>query len=225
MRNGLSNFMALPILTIGAFIDIWLRPRAAAGNLFEKKSPFTHFKILAALAFAIFCQILTFLWIGNLLPSIDTSLNGSAMALACLLYVFIFAGISVALNLGSLAFYYSIRSLGGTASFAQTKSVVYWSSLGIIPVGLCFLSFIWSGLIGAQAAEKGVHDFLFTDAVQLLSALGMLFFAVYGMVILTKMLSEIHQINTGRAFAGISGGFIATSILSPLIFLAAIKVV
>lgn len=196
-------------------IPMILNPRL----LLIKKTPYTHLKILVALASIYFLQALAFLWIGNLLP------DSSRLSLATpfWFYVLLVAGITVFLNLGSLIFYYLVKSFGARGSFAQTKTVVYWSSLCTIPVGLFFLSFIWCGLMGAQAAEKGVTEFLFTDILQLVSVLGMVAFGIYGMLILTKMLSEIHQISAGKAFAAVTGGTFAICFLAPLILMAAIK--
>ncbi|MCE5318615.1 MAG: YIP1 family protein [Parachlamydia sp.] len=213
--------MVIPILTInpGALLALWLWPRATAYQLLEKKKRYTHLNILITLAFVYFGQGLAFLWIGNLLP------DSSRLSLAAPFWFFVFlvAGIVVILNLGALVFYYLIKSFGGQGSFAQTKTIVYWSSLCTIPVGLFFLSFIWSGLMGAQAAEKGIKEFLFTDILQLVSVLGMFAFSIYGMIVLTKMLSEIHQIRAGKAFAAVAGGIFATCFLAPLILMAAIK--
>lgn len=221
MRNGFYSIMEPACMDSNGLLDktgpllsFWFRPRDAARLILAHKTPWTHFRILITLTFTYFLLFVAFLWIGNI--SIDSSQ---------LFWVFAFiAGAATCiLNLSSLVFYYPLRAVGGLGTFPQTKTIIHWSSICGILIGICSLLFIWFGLLSAKEAEKGIQAFLFTDTLQVFSAVGMITFSIYGLVILTKMLSEIHQISAGKAFAAVLAGLFTTCVFAPMVLMVAIR--
>lgn len=207
-----------------SFFSIWICPRLAIHCLIKNENNLTRLKITLSLAFIYLIQYISYLWISNLLPILIKVFSKMRFfEPIALLIGFIFA-ISVILNLSSIIFFYLTKLIGGKGTFLNTKSVIYWSSLSTIPVGLSFLLFIWSGEANMNAVENGLDRPITTAFLQCFAVLGFIIFIIYGIAILTKMLSEIHNIPSERALASVIAGIISTLVLGPLIFRAAIFV-
>lgn len=205
-------------------LSIWHQPRKAIHLLLENEKPFFHFKIIFFLTFIFSMQFLAFLWVGNLW-SIVTELNNKTNYITLLSFIFIIIGsIIVTLNLTTLILHFFVQTIGGIGKFIHTKSVVYWSSLTTIPIGLVFVIFIWSGEANIKAVKQGYDYPLFTACLQCLAALAFLILILYTLIILSKMLSEIHKISGGRAFVTVLFSVISTFTLVPLILKTAIHI-
>lgn len=214
-----------PINFINAklFFSIWGQPRKAIKLLLEKEINFVHLKILVGLTFIYSLQFLAILWSVNTLSGFIKTALQTWFVVPVALFIGLFAAISVILNLGSIIFYYFAKFLGGIGNFIHTKLIVYWASLVTIPIGLSFVLFIWSGQENIRAIEQGLNRPVFTTCLQCVAALGFLFFIIYGLIILSKMLSEIHKISIGRAFAAVLASVSSTGLIGPLIILTVIK--
>lgn len=228
MKNGSLIFMEqaykqISFIKAKLFFSLWMQPRKAINLLLAKKMRFVHLKILTTLTFIFSLQFLAVLWSVNTLPGFIKTASQTQFVLPIALFLGLYAAISVILNLGSIIFYYFAKSLGGIGNFSHTKLAVYWSSMTTVPIGLFFVLFFWSGEINLTAVRQELDRPLFTVFLQSAAALGFFIFIVYGLIILSKMLSEIHKISTGRAFAAVFAGVISTGLIGPLIILAIIK--
>lgn len=206
------------------FLSIWSQPRNAINTLITQDNPFLHLKIIFFLTLIFSLQILAFFWIGNLWSIVAKIIDRSNFIQIASFLIIIFGTIIVVINLASLILHFCIYVIGGFGKFAHTKSAVYWSSVTIIPIGLSFLLFIWSGEANFKAVQQSPDFPLFTFCLQCIAALAFLIFCLYTVIILSKMLSEIHRISSGRAFAAVIAGISTTSILVPIILKTAINI-
>lgn len=206
------------------FLSLWSHPRKTINFLFTKNNSYIFLKISLFLTFFYSVIYLSFLWISDLRWIMTKIIDNSHYYEIISLFIFFLSYFTIILNLSSLVFYYLIQLAGGLGNFLHTKLAVFWSCMTTIPSGLAFVLFIWSGEANLQAVKQGFDYPLSTACLQCTAALGFVFFSIYSLIILSKMLSEIHKIPSGRSFVVVLTGVSATCILGQWILKTVINI-
>lgn len=189
-------------------LAIWLKPRKTISTFLEKKNRSVHLKIILVSAFLYSLQFITLLAILDLLPNSNKATPWFLFQGVFWLFLLVLALYITLSNGISLIIQFLVRSLGGKGNILETKTVVYWSSLCFLPVTLLYLLFNWNFMLSNSAREKGLEFPFILDILQILTAIGILGFFIQGLIVLSKMLSEVHKFSVWRAIIAAFGGVI-----------------
>lgn len=204
-------------IKIKQLLFIWQKPRSAITLFLNKETRFTHLRITIFLAFFYFFQLSALLWSVHLLSDISSFFTLEGSEWLVWLFIGLVAAITVILSVFSLVLFSFAKSLGGVGTFSQTRTAVYWSSMTTLPISFFFLLFIGFGKINLMAHAQGSSRPIYSVILQSASAIGLLISLIYGVIVFSKMVSELHRISIWRALASSLLGLSVSLILVVII--------